>query len=241
MIPPALRSAAAHAFVASVDEPVLDETDRHHFERVLRLRPGELITVSDGRGAWRVGRVEAAGHIEPVGDPVVSAAPAPEVAIAFAPVKGDRTEWLVQKLTEVGVDRMIPVTTARAVVRWEGDRAVRHIERLRRVAREAAMQSRRVWLPMVEDLTELATLVEREPVAAAEPGGARLVLGAGVVVIGPEGGFTPVELGLVPTRVDLGPQVLRAETAAVVAGVLLTAARSGLAGSLTLKEPTDSR
>jgi 16S rRNA (uracil1498-N3)-methyltransferase len=175
-----------------------------------------------------------------VGDVVVSPPPAPEVAIAFAPVKGDRTEWLVQKLTELGVDRMIPVATARAVVRWEGERALRHVERLRRVAHEAAMQSRRVWLPTVEDLTELAVLADREAVVAAEPGGRRLVLGAGVVVVGPEGGFAPGELAQLPTRVDLGPNVLRAETAAMAAGVLLTAARNGLAGSLTLKESTDS-
>lgn len=240
MIPAALRTAAAHAFVASVDEPALDDADHHHLERVMRLRPGELVTVSDGRGSWRVCRFEHAGRLEPVGDVVASARPSPEVAIAFAPVKGDRTEWLVQKLTEVGVDRMIPVATERAVVRWEGERAGRHVERLRRVAREAAMQSRRVWLPTVEDLTELATLAERETVVAAEPGGRRLVLDAGVVVVGPEGGFAPGELAQLPNRVDLGPQVLRAETAATVAGVLLTAARHGLAGSLTLKESTDS-
>jgi 16S rRNA (uracil1498-N3)-methyltransferase len=240
MIPPALRTAAAHAFVASVDEPVLDDADRHHLERVLRLRPGQLVTVADGEGSWRVCRFEHGARLDPMGDVVSSAAPAPEVAVAFAPVKGDRTEWLVQKLTEVGVDRMIPVVTERAVVRWEGERAGRHVERLRRVAREAAMQSRRVWLPLVEDLTELAALAAREPVVAAEPGGRRLALGAGVVLVGPEGGFAPAELAQLPTRVDLGPHVLRAETAAMVAGVLLTAARHGLAGSLTLKESTDS-
>lgn len=240
MIPPALRGSAGHAFVASVDEPVLDDADRHHLARVLRLRPGEPVTVADGRGSWRVCRYEQAGRLDPMGEVVVLPPPAPEVAIAFAPVKGDRPEWLVQKLTEIGVDRMIPVATTRAVVRWEGERAQRHVERLRRVAREAAMQSRRVWLPTVEDLIELHELVEREPVVAAEPGGRRLTPGAGVVVVGPEGGFAPAELVRLPNRVDLGPQVLRAETAALVAGVLLTAARHGLSGSLTLKESTDS-
>jgi 16S rRNA (uracil1498-N3)-methyltransferase len=150
----------------------------------------------------------------------------------MAVAKGDRPEWAVQKLTELGVDRIIPVTAARSVVRWDPDRADRHLTRWRAVARAAAMQSRRLVLPVVEELVSLPDLLaERHPgVALAEPGGAAPGLDRPTVLVGPEGGWTDEELaGAVPT-VDLGPTVLRTETAAVVAGTLLAALRHGIVG-----------
>ena len=75
--------------------------------------------------------------------------------MAFAPVKGERPEWVVQKLTELGIDRIVPLRTERSVVRWTGERGQATVERLRRVAREAAAQCRRVWLPEVGDTAAL--------------------------------------------------------------------------------------
>lgn len=230
-----MRSSSAHVFVADLDAPELDADDRHHLGRVLRLRPGEAVSASDGRGAWRPctwtgdgadGGLEVAGSVERV------AAPAPAITVAFAPVKGDRPEWVVQKLTEVGVDRIVVLATARSVVRWEGERAAKQVGRLARVAREAAMQSRRVWLPSVEGVVPFAEAAgwTGDVVALAEPGGAPPSLDRPVVLVGPEGGWSPDELAADVARVDLGPTVLRAETAAVAAGVLLSALRAGLVG-----------
>ena len=153
--------------------------------------------------------------------------PAPEVTVAFAPVKGDRPEWVVQKLTELGVDRIVPLGTARGVVRWDGERAERSLERLRRVARAAAMQSRRTWLPEVTGLVPFADAVAWEGAALAEPGGDPPTLASPVVLVGPEGGWAQDELAAEVPRVGLGPTILRAETAALAAGVLLCALRSG--------------
>ena len=75
--------------------------------------------------------------------------------MAFAPVKGERPEWVVQKLTELGIDRIVPLFSERSVVRWSGARGQATVERLRRVAREAAAQCRRVWLPEVSDSVRL--------------------------------------------------------------------------------------
>jgi len=220
--------AAAHVFVEDLEEPGLDPDDAHHLARVLRLRAGEAVTVYDGRGAWRPCRwtgtgVEAAGEVLRVPDPE------PPLVVAFAVPKGDRPEWVVQKLTETGVDRIVLLRTEHTVVRWEGERAARHLSRLRRVAREAAMQSRRLWLPVVEGVVPLADLEASVagPVALAHPGGQPVSLGRPVVAVGPEGGWSAQELSD-HELVDLGPTILRAETASLSVGILMSALRAGI-------------
>jgi 16S rRNA (uracil1498-N3)-methyltransferase len=224
-MPPAGR-AHAHVFVADVELPELAPDDRHHLERVLRLRPGDELTVGDGAGRWRRCRfgpvVEADGEIE------VEAPPAPAITLGFALTKGERPEWTVQKLTEVGVDRIVPFVSARSIVRWDEAKAARNAERLRRVAREAAMQSRRAFLPVIEDVAELAAVVTRPGAALASPDGSAPDLARTCLLVGPEGGWTDEELALAPTRVALGPTVLRAETAAVAGAVLLAGLRAKL-------------
>ena len=99
----------------------------------------------------------------PDGPVVVTGRPVPEVTVAFAPTKGDRPEWVAQKLTELGVDRVVPLRTSRSVVRWEGERGAKAVERLRRVAREAAAQCRRAWLPEVSGVCRLDEVAGRRP------------------------------------------------------------------------------
>jgi 16S rRNA (uracil1498-N3)-methyltransferase len=223
-----VRSSSAHVFVADLDAPEPDPEDRHHLGRVLRLRPGEPVSVSDGRGGWRMCAWAGDGRLDPVGEVGHEPRPSPALTVAFAPAKGDRPEWVVQKLTEAGVDCIVPLATARAVVRWEGERAGRAVERLRRVAREAAMQSRRTWLPDVSAMALFAEMAGRPEAALAEPGGGPPSLERPTLLVGPEGGWDPGELAVDLPRVELGPTVLRAETAAVAAGVLLAALRAGL-------------
>ena len=93
------------------------------------------------------------------------------VTVAFAPVKGDRPEWVVQKLAEIGVDRVVVLRAARSVVLWDGARADRAIERLSKVAEQAAAQSRRAWIPAVEGVTSLLDFARAGPVVLAERGG----------------------------------------------------------------------
>jgi 16S rRNA (uracil1498-N3)-methyltransferase len=151
-------------------------------------------------------------------------------------VKGGRPEWVVQKLTEAGVDRIVVLHSMRAVVRWEGERRTRAIDRLHRVAREAAAQSRRSRLPEVvhvADLEDLSTRLAPVPLALAQHGGDPPNLQAPAVAVGPEGGWDSSETGSGRPLVGLGPHVLRAETAAVAAGLLLCALREGLVGPAT--------
>ena len=215
-----LRRSAAHVLVTDIDQPVLDEASSHHVRRVLRLRDGEVVTVTDGAGRWRRCVMSADG-LEPAGEVVSVAASVSSATIAVAPPKGDRLDWLVQKCTEVGIDRLVLVSAERSVVRWDAERGERQLERLRRVASEAALQSRRVWLPEVVGPVPAADVL---PAAvAAEPDGRPLAVGDRCVAVGPEGGWTPAELEMAGDRVSLGDTVLRVETAAVVAATLLVA------------------
>jgi 16S rRNA (uracil1498-N3)-methyltransferase len=216
----------AHAFVEDLHAPQLVPDDRHHLERVLRLQVGDEITVSDGRGGLR--RCRFGPDLTPLGEVTVAERPEPAVTIAFALTKGDRPEWSVQKLTEAGVDVIVPFTAARSIVRWDPDKATRTVERWRRVAREAAMQSRRVWLPKVRDVATFADVVAGAGAALADMDGEPPSLAHPTVLVGPEGGWSDDERARAGTRVRLAPHVLRAETAAVAAGLLLTALRAGL-------------
>ena len=225
----------AHALVDSVEHPVPSEELTRHLWSARRLRPGTAISVTDGAGSWRLVRVGPVGELDPDGD--VRSVPAPDpVAIAFAPVKGERPEWCVQKLTEVGVDRIVVLQTDRSVVRWSGSKASSHLAKLERVAAAALEQCRRAWLPTIVGPITVDELVAGQPTSG--PSEVSLVSwvradGTGrtptavdrAVLIGPEGGFSERERALVPDQVALGPHVMRAETAAMVAGARAVALR----------------
>ena len=218
-------------FVADLEAPELEEGDLRHLERVLRLRPGEPVTASDGQGSWRRFAWGAGGRLAPEAAVVVEDRPSPALTVAFALTKGERPEWVVQKLTEAGIDRIVPFVAERSVVRWDAERAARNVERLRVVAREAAMQSRRAWLPEVAGVASFAEAASLPGAALAEAGGEGPSLERPTVLVGHEGGWAEEELAAADAaglpRVGLGPTVLRAETAALAVGVLLCALRSG--------------
>ena len=210
-----------HAYVEALAEPALADEDRHHLARVLRLRDGDSLTVGDGLGRWRPARFASDLRI----DGEVGEVPAASrtVAVGFALIKGGRPELVVQKLTELGVDRILPLAAERSVVRWDEAKVASQYERMVRVAREAGMQSRRARLPEVAPVAPVESLLNA---AMADPGGEVLDADVDVLLVGPEGGWTPEELRE-RRRINLGSTILRAETAAIVAGVLLVALRDG--------------
>jgi 16S rRNA (uracil1498-N3)-methyltransferase len=220
---PADVAVAAHAFVVDLDAPVLADDDHHHLERVLRLTRGTLVTVSDGCGRWRLARFGP--QLEPAGPIECEPAAKPRLTIGFALVKGTRPELIVQKLTEIGIDRVLPFVAENSVVRWDADRAQKHVRRLRRVAKEAAMQCRRAWLPAIDDLVTFADLIDGDGLCVAERGGTPVTLAHPTILVGPEGGWSHAERQRGLPAVSLGPHVLRSETAAIVASALLTTLR----------------
>jgi 16S rRNA (uracil1498-N3)-methyltransferase len=215
---PILRGSAAHVLVPDVAAPALPADALHHLLRVLRLRDGEPVTVTDGRGRWRE-CVVTGTSVEATGDVHVVEQRDPVLTVAVAPPKGDRLEWLVAKCTEVGIDRILLLDAERSVVRWKGDRADKQLDRLRRIVVEASMQSRRVWLPELAGPLPAASVLPEA--AVAEPEGAPVTAGVPTIAIGPEGGWSPGELAAAAATVSLGDQILRVETAAVAAAVLM--------------------
>jgi 16S rRNA (uracil1498-N3)-methyltransferase len=215
---------------------VLDGPEGRHAATVKRLRVGEAVQVADGRGGLGEASVVAVGRdlVElTVGRRVELPPPAPRVVLAQALVKGDRGELAVELATEAGVDEVLPWRAARCVAKWEnGPRGDKALARWRGTVREAAKQARRPWVPPVGEPVSTAELAKRVAGAdaalvlheSAADGLASIALptvGELLLVVGPEGGVSDEELAVLTSAgaraVRLGPQVLRASTAAAVA------------------------
>lgn len=229
------RSASAQVLVEDLSHPELDGEAAHHLSRVLRLRDGAEVCATDGAGGWRSCRFDGRSALEPIGESRSEAPPPYPIAVGVALVKAGKPELVVQKLTELGVDRVVLFAARRSVVRWDEERSAKQLDRLRRVAVEACAQSRRLWLPTVE-FSSLGELLA-EGAVLADAGGRALRSTDRTVLVGPEGGWDPEDLGDAAggggaaggtvDRVGLADHVLRAETAAITAGVLLGALRGG--------------
>lgn len=211
--------------------------EAHHISRVLRYAVGDRLSAVDGRG------MEYEVELEAVSSRRVEARilrkrkgekdPSTKVTLAQAIPKGSKMDYLVEKATELGVDRLIPVISARSQVLPDGDSKVR---RWQRIALGAMKQSGRSILPRVDGVARLAQVVESIPeqdlsLIAWEEGGRKLrdVIRRGVervlLFVGPEGGFPHQEVKLAVEKgaepVSLGQRILRAETAGVVLLALL--------------------
>jgi 16S rRNA (uracil1498-N3)-methyltransferase len=234
-----MARASAHVLVDGdlADRLVVDGADGHHLARARRLRAGEIVTAADGAGRWRAYRADDVGNgsvtLAADGAPKVEPTLVPALAVAFALTKNEKPEIVIARLTELGVDRISPLIARRSVMRWNDERARVAAERHDRAAREAAMQSRRARLPVVEPPGGFETVAGRPGVVIADarggtpeslpdPGPAGWLL-----VVGPEGGLDETELDLLAAapRLRLGPHVLRAETAAVAGAAALNPLR----------------
>jgi 16S rRNA (uracil1498-N3)-methyltransferase len=164
------------------------------------------------------------------------------LSVALAPPKGDRLAWAAQKLAELGVDEVVLVPTSRTIRDWGPERAVKVADRLRAIAREAAMQSRRPFIMRVEVVSNLDEALDAAATVVVLWEGAELPLQDALpddgeealrLVIGPEGSFSDDELAAARSRgaalATLGPGILRTETAALV-GATLALARYGRLG-----------
>ncbi|GAA1756612.1 16S rRNA (uracil(1498)-N(3))-methyltransferase [Agromyces humatus] len=217
----------------------LSGDEARHAVTVSRVRPGERVSIGDGRGVLVRGTVTETGpkRLAIEADEVfVDERPSPHITLVQALAKGDRDELAVQAATELGVDAIVPWAAARSVSRWEGPKAEKGRQRWAAIVREAVKQSMRAWLPRVGPLATTAELPDRlagvrmlllEPTAATAltdlgPDGRDLAL-----VVGPEGGIAPAELERLiaagAESVRLGASVLRTSTAGPAAIAVLNA------------------
>jgi len=204
----------------------LNAAQANYLGNVMRLGAGAELLLFDGRsGEWIACIVEAVKKRMTLKVERRTREPevAPDVWLAFAPVKRTQTDWLVEKATELGAAKLIPVMTQRTVV----DRV--KLERLEAIAVEAAEQCGRTVVPEIAEpvtLKELLSDRSRTLYFADEAGGAPAAdafkPGPALILTGPEGGFTDEERLVVRAApnavpISLGPRILRAETAALAA------------------------
>lgn len=227
----------------SGEQVTLDGQEAHHLLHVMRAKAGERVTLFDGSGAEFVAEIAKCGRsdvdVRVLERREVDRELAFELVVGVSLPKGDRQKWLVEKLTELGVTEMVPLETERGVAQ-PTDSAM---ERLERGVIEAAKQCGRnrlmrlakpqAWLEWVGAETHGA---ESRRLIAHPSGAALAVQNLSVavptrIVVGPEGGFSDAEfaaaMGVGWQSVDLGPRILRVETAAVaLAAVVALSARS---------------
>ncbi|OHU08027.1 16S rRNA (uracil(1498)-N(3))-methyltransferase [Mycobacterium syngnathidarum] len=218
---------------------VVDGDEGFHASNVRRIRVGEHIDLSDGAGTLAHCVVEetAKGRLSArVTDRVAIVPPRPAVTVVQALPKSDRSELAVELATEAGADGFVAWQAARCVARWDGPKVDKGLRRWEAVARSAARQSRRAYVPAVDGVVSTTALTQR--VSDAVTGGAvvlalhesatvplaELPLALAdslMLVIGPEGGIADEEIaaltGAGAKAVRLGPTVLRTSTAAAVA------------------------
>jgi 16S rRNA (uracil1498-N3)-methyltransferase len=219
----------------------LDQAGSRHARDVLRLEIGTEVEVFDDGGGVASGVIVALEPVVIVQIDAIDAVGAGEanvidITVAAAVPKGDRADWMVEKLSEIGVARFIPLATARSVVLPEGKNKR---ERWQRLATESAKQSRRRGVMQIEELTKVDSATKqaagtRAMVLSTVPG-ARPILDALsdfrarlTLFIGPEGGWTDDESKLFHqhdvTPVKLTDTILRVETAALVAAAVIAVA-----------------
>ncbi len=249
-----------HSEALKLDSPQLPKEAANHL-KVLRPKDGEEIELFDGKGAWRVYRVvvgSGSGRAdfrlvpsELLNSPTAqlpNSVQRPKPLTLFACVtKGSRWDWTIEKATELGVTRIVPVISERTIVRIpKEDRAAKR-ERWMRIAEDAARQSDAKWLPEIlepVDFADSLALVKETRcfVGALTNPPPRLILDELIhsststshfnysLFVGPEGDFTPDELKSlieIATPVSFGPTILRAETAAIFGVSVLAAFIAG--------------
>jgi 16S rRNA (uracil1498-N3)-methyltransferase len=231
---------------------ILEGNEARHLIRVRRVAVGEIVELFDGRGSAYRAQVSSIARDQAILQILETARedqiPRFSIALATAVPKGDRFDWLVEKATELGVDRLIPLVTERSVV----DPRSAKLDRLRRVIVEASKQCRRNRLMDLEPPTTWNSMVEAAPNSIrliahpGEPGivsaGLRPGAGSAILAIGPEGGFSEGEVeqavlaGWRP--VGLGSTILRIETAALAGCSTILALMGAGAESVNPPEAT---
>ena len=213
----------------------LEGDEARHLGMVLRAEPGRVVEVFDGRGHAHRAEVLSVDKRRVWLSIVAPLPPRPlpcRLVLGVAPPKGDRLDWLVEKATELGVSTLVPLRTARSVV----DPRPAKVDRLRRAVVEATKQCGRDTLMEVAEPMAWADWLGLGPGLIAVPGGLDVsawpCFEADATIrlaIGPEGGFTAVELERAAgwTAVNLGPTTLRIETAAMAGAAIVVALASG--------------
>jgi 16S rRNA (uracil1498-N3)-methyltransferase len=212
--------------------------EARHLTRVLRVEPGQRFELSDNERAYVAEIEHARGEhvIFRIVEPIVSPSPPVRMTLCAGLIKFDRFEWIVEKATELGVESIVPVETTRSE-KGLFEAAQKRAERWNRIARESSQQSRRVRMPIILPAVRFAGALKHEaghrffleeetapPLLHEIPEERQETV---ALLVGPEGGWTDEERRQAREAgwcaVSLGPQILRAETAACAAIAVVVA------------------
>lgn len=221
---------------------LLSDEDVRHIATVLRMKPGAILSLCDGIGSEYTAKIIDIARTKITAEIISTskaALPVPSVTLAQGLPKYDKMDWIVQKTTELGVSRIVPVETERTIVKLKDQQ--KRLARWQKISREAAMQSRRASIPIISPVTRFDDFVGTsahagqsvlkllpweegvqpiQEVLQSHPG-----IRDCIVLIGPEGGFSASEADRATASgfhlVSLGPNILRTETAAVAAVSML--------------------
>ena len=218
-------SKSPHVLVEDITQPNLSEEKHHHLRKVLRIKPNSLLTATDGNGSW--GAFTYTGEVlVPVDGVRSDERPSPSITIAISLTKVGKPDIAIQKLTEIGVDEVILFSAENSIPLWDFSKRSKNEQRLRRISQSALEQSKGVWLPKLTFANSFADVAEIPNMSIADVRGDPLIENCRCLAVGPEGGWSPDEYSFGLPRVSLGHNILRAETAAIVAGSLMTSLRN---------------
>ena len=204
----------------------MDHSGSRHARDVLRLTEGTAVEVFDDVGAVAEGViVQLHPRVVVRCDSIRHRASVINLTIAAAVPKGERADWMIEKLSELGCAHFVPLATSRSIVLPEGKNKR---DRWLRIATESAKQSRRIGVMQIDDLTDVETFIASHPFAfVLDPTGDPIDIHAETIalLIGPEGGWSPQELQLFADRglkrFKLTDTTLRIETAAIAAAAIV--------------------
>ncbi len=215
------------------EQVTIDGDEFHHITHVFRHKTNDIIKLTSGSGLLGEGRILSIGKKELILEVLnftEHPMSEPQLSVAFSLLRNKNDEWMVEKLTELGIKRLYPMLTTNTV----RQPSVNILERFQKTAISAIKQCENPWLPIIEPVSELKEILSKlqkqniKPIAASEKEKNQLLPSTITdleqpccILIGPEGGFTPEEFSLLEANdvvsFSLGNHILRAETAAICA------------------------
>lgn len=206
-----------------IENPILSERELQHAKNSLRIRDGEQIRLTDGRGGLAIAKfgdeleVIEKWQVQPV---------EPLIHVVQALAKGDRDELAVQTSTELGARRFTPWQSQRSIIRWNEQKALKGVQRWQAIATEAMKQSHQAWIPEIREFAKNTDFEISGQLIVLEPDAEQALTSLEfsdelTLVVGPEGGISEAELDFLARRgaqmASLGNSVFRTSTAAPAA------------------------
>tara|TARA_X000000368_G_scaffold416697_1_gene411249 strand:- start:276 stop:968 length:693 start_codon:yes stop_codon:yes gene_type:complete len=210
-----------HLYISDLDMDELSPQDKHHLLNVRRLKIGQRITVTDGKGTWQECEITKS-TLKQISDRYFCENYVAKSSIHIALTKSGKPELVTQKLTELGVTSIQFFFSERSIPQWDESKTLKKLRKLKTISKQALAQSKGVWLPRLNVGARFEELVAEEGMFMADRRGERLTEGVRKIMIGPEGGWGESEYEYGAKKIRIHELNLRAETAAIAVATLMS-------------------